>query len=74
MTKKRRLLPVIDPDSGTTRTNYTEIAAREMADLDSDSDSDATSSSDPIVTSKVIEEKQAHMNNVWPKRLANVSL
>ena len=77
--KKRKLLPVLNPETGKMEDRYAEVIQREMNDEDDESSEDEENKSledelDGPLTEEEIRKIQQEMNQTWPKRLANVSL
>lgn len=77
--KKRKLLPVLNPETGKMEDRYAEVIQREMNDEDDESSEDEESKSledelDGPLSEEEIRKIQQEMNQTWPKRLANVSL
>ena len=77
--KKRKLLPVLNPETGKMEDRYAEVIQREMNDEDDESSEEEENKNledelDGPLTEEEIRKIQQEMNQTWPKRLANVSL
>ena len=77
--KKRKLLPVLNPETGKMEDRYAEVIEREMNDEDEESSEEEDNQNledelDKPLTEEDIRKIQHEMNQTWPKRLANVSL
>ena len=76
--KKRKLLPVLNPETGKMEDRYAEVIQREMNDEDDESSEEEENLNledelDGPLTEQEIRKIQQEMNQTWPKRLANVS-
>ena len=76
--KKRKLLPVLNPETGKMEDRYAELIQQEMNDEDDESSDEEQNQNledelDKPLTEEDIRKIQQEMNQTWPKRLANVS-
>ena len=76
--KKRKLLPVLNPETGKMEDRYAEVIQQEMNDEDDESSDEDQNQNvedelDKPLTEEDIRKIQQEMNQTWPKRLANVS-